>query len=141
MTRQFQPIDIETTQPLDMMLHQILNQALVAIDAKAGSLMLVAEKQSILQIKARLGPPRSGRVAERVLSVNDNSIASWVVRNKQSYLCSDVDRDSNFLSSRSGRNFVSLLSVPIIHQGKVIALINADSEERKFFSDRHRRLL
>ena len=68
MTRQFQPVDVETTQPLDTMLHQILNQALVAIDAKAGSLMLVAEKQKILQIKARLGPPRSGRVAERVLS-------------------------------------------------------------------------
>ncbi len=39
------PIDIEITQPLDTMLHQILNQALVAIDAKAGSLMLVAKNR------------------------------------------------------------------------------------------------
>ena len=86
MDRTFQPIDIETTQPLDMMIHQILNQALVAIDAKAGSVMLVAEKQRILQIKARLGPPRPGRLGERVLSVDSDSIAGWVVRNRQSYL-------------------------------------------------------
>src|SRR6266700_3178868 len=107
------PIDIEITQPLDTMLHQILNQALVAIDAKAGSLMLVAEI----------------------------SIASWVVRHQQSYLCPDVNNDSNFLPSRSGDYFVSLLSVPIVHEGKVIAVINADSEERRFFSAKHRSLL
>lgn len=141
MSRQFEPIEFETTQPLDMMLHQILNQALVAIDAKAGSLMLVAEKQRILQIKARLGLPRSGRVSERVLSVDNSSIASWVVRHKKSYLCADVVSDDNFLPSRSGRNFISLLSVPIVHERKVIAVINADSEEGNFFSDQHRRLL
>jgi len=123
------------------MLHQILNQALVAIDAKAGSLMLVAEKQKILQIKARLGPPRPGRIRERVLSVDEISIASWVVRHQQSYLCPDVNNDSNFLPSRSGDYFVSLLSVPIVHEGKVIAVINADSEERRFFSAKHRSLL
>ena len=134
-----EPIEVETTQPLDMMLHQILNQVLVSIGAKAGSVMLVAEKQRILQIKARLGPPRSGRVSERVLSVDDSSIASWVVRHKQSYLCHDVERDDNFTPSRYGKNFTSLLSVPIVHEGKVIAVINADSEERQFFSagDRH----
>lgn len=141
MAKSFEPIEVETTQPLDMMLHQILNQALVSIGAKAGSVMLVAEKQRILQIKARLGPPRSGRVRERVLSVDDSSIASWVVRNRQSYLCRDVEGDSNFMPSRSGRNFASLLSVPIVHEGKVIAVINADSEERQFFAARDRRIL
>ena len=133
MAKPFEPIAVETTQPLDMMLHQILNQALVSIGAKAGSVMLVAEKQRILQIKARLGPPRSGRVSERVLSVDDSSIASWVVRHKRSYLCRDVENDDNFMPSRSGRNFTSLLSVPIVHEGKVIAVINAYSEERQFF--------
>jgi hypothetical protein len=51
----FPEIKIETTQTLDTMLHQILNQALVAIGAKAGSQMLVDARQGILQIKARLG--------------------------------------------------------------------------------------
>jgi signal transduction histidine kinase/CheY-like chemotaxis protein len=135
------PITIETTQTLDTMLHQVLNQALVAIDAKAGSLMLVAARQGILQIKARLGPPRPGRVTERVFSVDDNSIAGLVVRRKRSYLCHDVDHDDFFLRSRSGRNFTSLLSVPIVHDGRVIAVINADSERRRRFTDDDRRLL
>ncbi len=141
MTGKSSPIDIETTQPLDTMVHQILNQALVTIDARAGSLMLVAEKQGILQIKARLGPPRSGRVSERVLSVDNNSIAGWVVQHKRSYLCPNVDDDDFFLPSRSGRNFRSLLSVPIVHNGKVIAVINADSEQRNYFTENNCRLL
>ena len=59
-------IIIEKTQTLDAMLHQVLNQALVAIEAEAGSLMLVANKQGILQIKARLDKPRPERKTERV---------------------------------------------------------------------------
>lgn len=141
MTGRSSPITIEITQTLDTMLHQILNQALVAIDAKAGSLMLVAAKQGILQIKARLGPPRPGRVTERVLRVDDNSIAGLVVQRRRSYLCADVDGDAFFLPSRSGRNFTSLLSVPIVHDGRVIAVINADSEERARFTDADRLFL
>ena len=141
MVTRAEPIEVETTEPLDMMLHQVLNQALVSIGAKAGSVMLVAEKQRILQIKARLGPPRPGRVSERVFSVDDSGVASWVVRHRKSYLCPEVGSDRNFMPSRSGENFTSLLSVPIVHEGKVIAVINADSEERKFFSSRHLRIL
>lgn len=89
-------IIIEKTQTLDAMLHQVLNQALVIIGAEAGSLMLVDNKQGILQIKARLGKPQPGRKTERVLKTDDKNIAGWVVQNKQSYLCSDVENDPFF---------------------------------------------
>lgn len=134
-------ITIETTQTLDTMLHQVLNQALVAIGAEAGSLMLVANKRGILQIKARLGKPRAGRKTEAVYTIAGKSIVSWVVQNKQSYLCPDVENDPFFVPSRSGKNFSSLLSVPIVHDDKVLAVINADAAEKNFFTETHRKKL
>ncbi len=134
-------ITIETNQTLDTMLHQLLNQALVALDAEAGSLMLVDNKQRILQIKARLGKPQARRKTERVFKIDDNSIAGWVVRNKKSYLCSDVEGDEAFAPSRSGRNFLSLLSVPIVHEDKVLALINVDAVEKNCFTEKHKEIL
>ncbi len=134
-------ITIETTQTLDTMLHQILNQALVAIDADAGSLMLVDNKQGILQIKARLGRPQPRRKTERVFKTNGESIASWVVQNKRAYLCPEVDNDLSFAPSRSGKNFSSLLSVPVIYNDKVLAVINADAVEKRHFGESHREKL
>jgi len=134
-------ITIETTQTLDTMLHQVLNQALVAINADAGSLMLVDNKQGILQIKARLGKPQPRRKIERVFKIDDKSIAGWVVQNKQSYLCSDIERDLFFVPSRSGKNFLSLLSVPIVFKDKVLAVINADATERNYFNESHKKRL
>jgi GAF domain-containing protein len=96
------------------MLHQVLNQALVAVNADAGSLMLVDDKQKILQVKARLGKPQPRRKIERVFKIDDTSVAGWVVQNKQPYLCPDIDNDPFFVPSRSGKNFFSLLSVPIL---------------------------
>ncbi|MBL8095620.1 MAG: GAF domain-containing protein [Anaerolineales bacterium] len=132
-------IRIDTNQTLDTMLHQVLNQALVAIGAEAGSLMLVANRRGILQIKARLGKPRPGRKTEPIYRTNAGSIAAWAVNNKQSYLCPDVELDPYFERPRDGNsNFRSLLSVPVIHAGKVLAVINADAEIANFFTETHR---
>lgn len=134
-------ITIETTQTLDTMLHQVLNQALVAINADAGSLMLVDNKKGILQIKARLGKPQPKRKFERVFKIDDKSIAGWVVQHKHPYLCLDIDNAPFFVPSRSGRNFFSLLSVPIVFKDKVLAVINADAIERNYFTETHKERL
>ncbi len=134
-------ISIDTDQTLDTMLHQILNQALVAIGAEAGSLMLVANKRDILQIKARLGRPRAGRKSEPIYRISGRSIAATVVSTKESYICNNVEADDNFYPSRHGKTFSSLLSVPVINDDKVIAVINADSNERDFFNESHRQQL
>jgi signal transduction histidine kinase/CheY-like chemotaxis protein len=131
------PINIDTAQTLDATLHQILNQALVLVGTDAGSLMLVDTDQGILQVKARLGKPRPKREAELTYQLKDNTIASLVARTGKSYLCNDVESDTHFGESRSGRNFYSLLSVPIIHKEKVIAVINADAATKDFFTEEH----
>ena len=132
---------IEKTQTLDAMLHQTLNQALVAVGAESGSLMLVNSRHGILQIKARLGTPRPGRETEPVYRIGSEGVAVWVAENKQSYLCPDVDSDEFFVSSRSGKNFSSLLSVPILDGEKVIAVVNADAAETNAFTETDRQRL
>lgn len=132
---------IDTTQTLDTMLHQILNQALVFIESEAGSLMIVDNKRGILQIKARLGTPRAGRNTEPIYKIEDNSIASWVVRNKRSYICPDVSEDDNFEPSRSGKNFSSLISVPVLYKNMVLAVINSDSIKTNQFKEEQKEKL
>lgn len=135
-------IEIETSQTLDAMLHQILNQALVAVNAEAGSLMMVANKRGILQIKARLGKPRPGRKTEPVYKISDKGIAGWVVLNREAYLCGDIENDTIFTPSLSGeRNFLSVLVAPIVFEDKVLAVINADSEKKNYFTDEHKKIL
>jgi len=97
--------------------------------------MLVDDKQGILQVKARLGEPRADRTSERVFRTSpmqpeeDGSIAGHVVQTRRSYLCGDVRRDPRFTLTRTEHSILSLLSVPIIHAGRVLAVINADSSE------------
>jgi signal transduction histidine kinase/CheY-like chemotaxis protein len=141
MKKEKNDIKIEKTQTLDTMLHQILNQALVAIEAEAGSLMLVDNKRGILQIKARLGKPRVNRKTEPVYKIGENSIAGWVAKNKKSRLCYDIEKVKDFEPSRSGKNFSSLLSIPVIYKNEVIAVINADSIKKDDFTKWHEKKL
>lgn len=131
----------EKTQTLNTMLHQVLNQALVTVSADAGSLMQVDHKLGILQIKARLGRPRPGRLTEPVFRIDERSAAALSVRERRSYLCEDVENDPNVAPSRSGINFRSLLVVPVLQEDRVIAIINADSHRARHFTDRDRERL
>ena len=132
-------IEINKNQTLDAMLHQILNQALVAIEADAGSLMLVDNDQKLLQIKARLGKPRKGRKIEPVFELDHSSVAGHVALTCKPYVCSDIHnpKEEFFRPSRTGMNFRSILSVPIVFAGESIAVINADAQEPNFFTDKH----
>ncbi len=126
---------IDTNQPLASLLNIILNHALSSIGAKAGSLMTVNKMRGILQIRARLGIPREGRRGEPEYDIDGNSIASQSVKNRKWIVKNNLSKESteNYVSSRSKNEIKSILSVPIIHDDEVIAVINADSEEINFF--------
>ena len=133
-------IEISRNQTLDAMLHQILNQALVMIDAEAGSLMLVDNSEELLLIKARLGKPRKGRTSEPVFELNDGSVAGHVAKTCKSYLCRDIKNSNEefFRPSRTGVNFRSILSVPVVNdEGIAIAVINADARRPDSFTVKH----
>lgn len=130
---------------LDDMLDMVLNRALVSIKARdgsfvSGSLMVLDKNEESFQIKARLGPPRPNRKGVQSYKIADKGIAAWVVRYKQSYFCSDIRTDPVFSASisetpKGSYNFLSVLSVPIIYENKVVAVINADASEEGRFDE------
>ena len=129
-------LGLDTNQALDGLLHQVLNHALVRIGAESGSLMLVDERERILQIKARLGAPRKARKSEPVFRIGAGSIAGVVAETGKPCNCQDVRDDTRFGQSRTELSFRSLLSVPVQYQNRIIAIINADgSEPCRFSSD------
>ncbi len=134
-------LKIDTNLPLESLLNLVLNYALSSIEAKAGSLMTVNYKRSILQIKSRLGAPKMGRTGEPSYNIDGNSIASQVVRKKYSIINNDLTAAPDYVPSRSKNKIQSILSVPIIHKGNVIAVINADSEEKEYFTNKHEKNL
>lgn len=135
-------IEIDKSLSLDALLQQVLNRALVAINAKSGSLMLVDHERRILEIKARLGVPISTRRTEPVFAIGDSSIAGLVARTGQPYLCTDAEHDKHFAYSRSGKlTFQSLVSVPIVADDVVVAVINADDKSAGRFAEADVRIL
>ena len=128
-------MNIETNLPLESLLNLILNHALSSIGAKAGSLMTVNKKRGILQIRSRLGAPKKGRIGEPEYPINGISIASKAVNTKKIIIKNDLSNESlgDYVPSRSENKIQSIISVPIIHEKDVIAVINADSEEQNFF--------
>jgi transcriptional regulator with GAF, ATPase, and Fis domain len=131
--------NVNYSLPLDSLFHLFLNQALSKIvEAPSGSFMVVNWTDETLHIKARLGLPRPDRTSEPIFALNDQTIASHVVRTKKSYIYSNL-KDNKFKQSRTRtENIKSLLSVPIICKEKVYGVINADSGEEKTFDESHK---
>lgn len=136
-------LEIDTSLPLESLFNLILNHALSSIDAQAGSLMIVYPKRGILRIRSRLGIPKKGRKGEPEYPINGNSIASQAVRLKKPVLVNNLSKaaQSEYVASRSENKIQSLLSVPIIHNDGVIAVINADSEVKDFFNKNNQSVL
>ncbi len=127
---------IETNLPLESLLNLILNYALSSIGANAGSLMTVNNRRGILQIRTRLGTPKKGRKGEPEYELNGVSIASQCVKTKKAIVNNDFfgEPENKKVESRSENKIQSILSIPILYNDEVIAVINADSEDKKFFT-------
>jgi signal transduction histidine kinase len=96
-------------------------------------MMLVDHAEGVLQLKARLGPPTADRRSEPIFYIGDESIAGHVASSGETYYCPNIEHDPRFRPSRTGRGFVSLLCVPVVHAGRAIAIINADATEQDWF--------
>lgn len=130
--------DFSPGQTRDALLHSVLNSGLVDVGAPAGSIMIIDPAAKELHIKARLGPPRAGRKGEPVFPLAAGGIAGWVARNGAARLVSDVTLEPDFHRTReSEHEFKSLLCVPIVWEGKVLGVINADHESASYFAPNH----
>ena len=121
-------------QSVDNLLHLLLNEALVSINAKSGSLMILDELGKTLKIKSRLGPPNPERISEPIFRFEDKlGIAVKVIREKKAYISNNLAKDKYFNNYREKTKLKSILCVPIIYSKKVLGVINIDDENENCF--------
>lgn len=109
----------------------ILKEALHAIDAVNGSIMISDPKTEQLEMLAWIvnGKPRDCSEHSR-----NDGIAAWVAENRQPLNCPDTEKDDRFVKSED-RVIRSIISVPIIASEKLLCIINADDPEVNRFRD------
>lgn len=105
-------------------LDKILKVILEYFGVEQGSIMVI-EKKNRLVVRAASRPELLG--VQQSLRDHDKSVAAWVVNSRKPLFIPDISQ--NDLFDRTWRNGTvykkkSLLSVPLVHQDRVIGVIN-----------------
>lgn len=123
---------VNSTLDLDELLGIALEQSLHAVGGNAGSLMLVSEDTSRLEIVASRG--LSEKWTQKTSQEVGKSVAGWVAENGESVLVTDAHTDSRFKMRVFRDNITSAASVPLKSKGVVIGVLNVNTthSKRKF---------
>lgn len=116
---------------LDSVLNLILTNACDLIDARHGSLMLLQPENQSLRIAAVVGADWTPEKQACLLGFGEG-ITGRVAATGEPYLCLDTKTDQHYFPLFE--NVVSELAVPVISQGKVLGVINFDSERMAAFT-------
>ena len=121
------------------LLEQILRNALEAIDARTGSLLVLDEDTGALVFVFAVGevPPSS---LTGVRLPPGTGIAGWVAAHREPTIVEDAHKDSRFYPGVDDAfqfNTKSLVAAPIVGGGRVIGVIEALNKEygRNFGAD------
>ncbi len=133
--------DLASTLDLDTLLQRIVHAAADVCEAEAASILLYDDRQQELYFQAatNLTEPLM-----RGLVVPMDSLAGWIVRNRQSVLINDVSQDKrHFAKISQNTNFTtrSLLGVPLVAKGKVVGALEALNKKDGDFSEEDRDVL
>lgn len=102
-------------------LHRVLGIILDYLGVEHGSIM-VLERKKYLVVHAASRPALIG--LEQNLA-DHGTVASWVAAHQEPLFIKDISKDPRFAwQFRGGYRKNSLLSVPVLHQGKLLGVIN-----------------
>lgn len=131
---------MSSTLNLDELLDIALEQSLAAVDADAGSLMLIGEESGKLEIAASRG--LAPRTVERTSQEIGKSISGWVAEHGESVLVTDAHRDARFDMPFFRDTITSSASVPLKTKGAVIGVLNVNTKRaNRLFDERDLELL
>ena len=117
---------IESGKDLQNLLEFIMTECLQVIRAEAGSIMLMSEDEKELEFRVALGP--KGKDIKPFKLELGKGIAGWVAKNGKPLLAPDAYIDKRFdpsFDKRTGFKTKSILCVPLIHNKKIIGVVQA----------------
>lgn len=131
---------INSTLDLDQLLVVALEQAMMAVEAEVGSLMLINEDTGRLEIVASRGLAR--KWVERTSQPVGSSIAGWVAEHGESVLVTDAHQDTRFQMKEFRDNISSAASIPLKTKSGVIGVLNVNTgQSGKTYNERDLEIL
>ncbi len=116
---------LEPKRVLDLVLHE----AVAAMNATSGSIVLIDPHTQLLEIEAATGLNKEARQLKLAIG---RGVTGWVAKNGQPLRISDVTADFRYVSVR--KDVRSELAVPLILEGQLIGVLNVDSTRKNAFS-------
>ncbi|MDO8589448.1 MAG: GAF domain-containing protein [Armatimonadota bacterium] len=113
---------------LDQLLDIVLKQAMLAVGAGVGSLLLIDESTKTMSIRAAKGlsPEIAGKTRVRV----GEGISGWVATHGMPILVHNARKDDRFRGIAFRDDITSAMSVPLKTKSKVIGVLNLSTVER-----------
>ncbi len=105
---------------------KILTVVLGYLDAEQGSIMVLDRRKLVVRAASRK------HIIGMTQPLDSPSVAAWVAREGEALFIPDISKDDRFptrASSSYKKN--SLLSAPILHQGKVMGVLNVTDKAGK----------
>lgn len=132
--------DLASTLELDPLLNRIIYAARDITEAQAASILLYdsAALQLYFQVATNMDPMMRGLV------VPMDSIAGWIITNRQPVRIADVSKDTrhfNKVAQTLSYDTHSLIGVPLITKGKVIGVLEVLNKEKGEFNETDEDLL
>jgi LytS/YehU family sensor histidine kinase len=102
---------------------------------------MVDETRNVLVQKAAYGPknPRSYEIFQPIEIPIGKGIVGSVAKSGKAEIIRDTTKDKRYITDDEAR--LSEITVPIISEGKVIGIIDAEHPEKNFFKPKHLKIL
>ncbi len=121
--------EISSTLELSEVLKVIVNRTIHVLDSGIISILLIND-QGELYIKRAIGL-NDKIIRETKLKLGER-ISGWVAQNKEAILIEDIEKAPLFAKENQERYYTrSLISAPLIFEGKVIGVINVNNKKSR----------
>lgn len=127
---------LNATLDLQTLMHQTAELVRAVIDYRIFAILLLNERTNDLRIRYQIG--HSQEIERRRFRIGEGVIGEAAAR-KEAVLVNDVSKAANYVPANAAVR--SELALPLIVKGRVIGVVDIESEEVNYFQDEQLRLL
>jgi HD-GYP domain-containing protein (c-di-GMP phosphodiesterase class II) len=132
---------LKETHYLDILLESIVKSAIHLNDTEAGSLLLYDEEGNL---RYRVIEGAKSQLLKDKIVKQGEGVAGWVVKTGQTALINDVSKDKRYnpdIDRESNFKTTSILCVPLLHEKKIIGVLEVSNKKSGNFTPEDERLL
>jgi len=128
-------------ETIDEIVWTVAKQAIAKLDYYDCVIYLYDEKLKLLVQRAAFGPksPTDMQIANPLKIKPGLGIVGTVFQNGIGEIVNDTSKDSRYLIDDEAR--LSEISIPLVHKGKIIGVLDSEHPEKNFFSEQDFKLL